>query len=107
MDVATATARVSELTAAALALGPAADPDDFLAQFMAAPSDEQTRAWDAVAAAERDLEVARLVERAALPTEHKYKPCPRCAGRGLISSYMHIAHGKCFRCDGAAVVRQD
>lgn len=30
--------------------------------------------------------------------------CPRCAGRGIIQAYMHLAGGRCLRCAGSGSI---
>lgn len=50
----------------------------------------------AVEAADKAAEAARLAERAAMR-------CPRCAGEGRLSQFMHRNGGECFLCGGSGV----
>lgn len=35
---------------------------------------------------------------------NKYKPCPKCGGRGVIDAYWKIKNGQCFKCGGTGKV---
>lgn len=32
--------------------------------------------------------------------------CPRCGGKGIIPSYMHVDNGVCFLCEGTKYIEQ-
>ena len=54
---------------------------------------------------EQDRYLAIMARKAeamvkAAPSKWHTK-CSKCSGMGTISSYMHIARGKCYKCNGA------
>jgi hypothetical protein len=62
----------------------------------------EAEAESAAIRAEQDRQIADRNRR----YEAANKPCPKCNGAGYLAQYGHIAHGTCFKCGGAGIIRR-